>query len=199
MRSEDRREQIVAQAVELMASGGIQSVTLKNLAAAIGVSEPALYRHFENKQAILLGILDAFEAVSCAVLSHLDPSSAALGQLRLFVFDRFARFQASPSLGRLMFAEAAFEFDPQLSARLLQIMHRHRDVLLRVIEEGQSRHELRSDIAAKELFRIVIGATRLIIQQWILSGQRFDLVSEGESLWNALEQLLTQTQGEQHA
>lgn len=191
MKSVTRQEQIVTKAIELMAQGGIQNVTIKNLALAIGISEPALYRHFKNKQAILLGILDAFEEVSCAVLSSLDPANTALERIHLFVFDRYARFKANPALAKLMFSEAAFEFDPVLSKRLLKIMHRHRDVLIKVIQEGQRCQEFRADVGEKELFRIVIGSTRLVIQQWILSDYAFDLEVEGTRLWSALEKLLT--------
>lgn len=196
MKSVTRQEQIVSHAIELMSQGGIQNVTIKNIALAIGISEPALYRHFKNKQAILLGILDAFEEVSCAVLGSLDPSESALERLRLFVFDRYARFKADPALAKLMFSEAAFEFDPLLSQRLLKIMHRHRDTLVKVIRDGQEHKEFRADIGEKELFRIVIGSTRLVIQQWILSGFGFDLEAEGARLWNALEKLLCNSRGE---
>lgn len=192
----NRRDQIVAEAIELMASGGIQNLTIKNLAAAIGVSEPALYRHFKNKQAILLGVLDQFEMISCDVFDQMEPHLPALSQLRQFIFDRFERFLAYPSLAQIMFAGPAFEFDPELSARLLQIMRIHRDRLLKIIIQGQKEGALRSDIAAPQLFRIVIGPTRLIIQQWLMSDQRFDLNHEGEQLWKALEQLLINPNGE---
>mgnify|MGYP001298857677 CR=1 FL=1 len=56
----NRQSEILQEAIKLIAEKGIQGLTIKNLASAIGVTEPAIYRHFENKQKILIGILSLF-------------------------------------------------------------------------------------------------------------------------------------------
>lgn len=190
MKKDARQEQIIHKAIEILAAQGIQSLTTKNLAQAVGISEPALYRHFENKHAILMGVLDSFEEIACAVLERLEENAPALSNLRTFVFDRYQRFSLYPALAKVMFAEAAFDFDQSLANRVLEIMHRHRDVLMDIIKKGQKKNELRTDIMPKELFRLIIGSMRLVIQQWTLSGFRFDLNAEGAALWEALEKLL---------
>jgi AcrR family transcriptional regulator len=48
-----RREQILAAAAELFARHGFHGVGIDDIGAAVGVSGPALYRHFRNKDAIL--------------------------------------------------------------------------------------------------------------------------------------------------
>ena len=52
-----RQLQIIQESITLIAEKGIQGLTMKNLASAIGVSEPALYRHFKSKNDILSGII----------------------------------------------------------------------------------------------------------------------------------------------
>lgn len=51
----DRQAEIVAAAFTLIAQNGVQELTIKNLGAAIGESEPAIYRHFASKREILEG------------------------------------------------------------------------------------------------------------------------------------------------
>lgn len=48
-----RREELLEIAAELFAARGFASVTVDSLSAAAGVSGPALYHHFESKEAIL--------------------------------------------------------------------------------------------------------------------------------------------------
>lgn len=48
-----RREQILAAAAELFASHGFHGVGIDDIGAAIGISGPALYRHFRGKDAML--------------------------------------------------------------------------------------------------------------------------------------------------
>jgi AcrR family transcriptional regulator len=56
-----RRNQIVQQATRLFSNRGFDGVTIRDLARACDISEPALYRHFESKEAIYEAVLDALE------------------------------------------------------------------------------------------------------------------------------------------
>lgn len=52
-----RREQILAVAAQLFARHGFHGVSIAELGAAVGVSGPALYRHFPGKEALLAELL----------------------------------------------------------------------------------------------------------------------------------------------
>jgi AcrR family transcriptional regulator len=52
-----RREQILAVAAQLFARHGFHGVSIADLGAAVGVSGPALYRHFPSKEALLAEML----------------------------------------------------------------------------------------------------------------------------------------------
>lgn len=52
-----RRAQILAMAAQLFAKHGFHGVTIADLGAAVGVSGPALYRHFPSKEALLAEML----------------------------------------------------------------------------------------------------------------------------------------------
>jgi len=53
-RPKDRKAQIAQVAAELFCARGFHGVGLDEIAAAVGISAPAVYRHFENKYAILV-------------------------------------------------------------------------------------------------------------------------------------------------
>jgi AcrR family transcriptional regulator len=48
-----RREQILAAAAELFARHGFHGVGINDIGAAVGISGPALYRHFRSKDSML--------------------------------------------------------------------------------------------------------------------------------------------------
>ncbi|TNC22736.1 SACE_7040 family transcriptional regulator [Amycolatopsis alkalitolerans] len=48
-----RREQILTAAAELFAQHGFHGVGIDDIGAAVGISGPALYRHFRSKDAML--------------------------------------------------------------------------------------------------------------------------------------------------
>ncbi len=52
-----RRQQILVVAAQLFARHGFHGVSIADLGAAVGVSGPALYRHFPGKEALLAEML----------------------------------------------------------------------------------------------------------------------------------------------
>jgi AcrR family transcriptional regulator len=57
MTSRDRREAIIDSAVKLFAEKGFRGTTTRELASAVGVSEPVLYQHFETKRDLYAAII----------------------------------------------------------------------------------------------------------------------------------------------
>ncbi|MCI2958942.1 TetR/AcrR family transcriptional regulator [Agromyces atrinae] len=53
----DRRDALLTAATRLFAERGFASVSIEDLGASVGVSGPAVYRHFAGKQAVLAAIL----------------------------------------------------------------------------------------------------------------------------------------------
>ncbi|WP_193047095.1 SACE_7040 family transcriptional regulator [Mycolicibacterium baixiangningiae] len=53
----DRRSQLIGAAERLVAEKGYLAVRLEDIGAAVGVSGPAIYRHFPNKEALLVELL----------------------------------------------------------------------------------------------------------------------------------------------
>ncbi|BBY04904.1 SACE_7040 family transcriptional regulator [Mycobacterium noviomagense] len=77
----DRRSQLLAAAERLFAERGFLAVRLEDIGAAAGVSGPAIYRHFPNKESLLVellvGISTGLLAGARDVTSrHSDPAEA---------------------------------------------------------------------------------------------------------------------------
>ena len=56
-----RRRQIIDAARDLITSKGMESVTIDAIAEAVGVTEGAIYRHFQSKREILSMLIDNIE------------------------------------------------------------------------------------------------------------------------------------------
>src|SRR6266436_3721938 len=62
LHAEDRRRQLLKAAIESFAQKGISGTKTKDIAAAAGVSEAILFRHFASKEDLYHAILDSKEA-----------------------------------------------------------------------------------------------------------------------------------------
>lgn len=183
--------QIVAAAMELLSTGGMANVTIKNLARAVGVSEPALYRHFENKQGILLAILDRFEAHLGELFEEaLHQETGVLDSIQ-GVYNRvFQSFAAQPAMASVVFAEEIFRHDRRLAERVAQIMDNVEGRILGLMRSRKGRAECRRDVPAKDLARVIMGSLRFVVTRWRLSGRAFDLEKEGMAFWRSLRLMI---------
>ena len=187
----ERQQQIVDISIKLIADQGIQHLTIKNIAGEAGFSEPALYRHFKSKYDIIMAMLASFQTISSFVLTETEKQEMdSIGKIEKFLLDRYQRFSANPSAARVMFAEGIFMDDKRFSQKMLDIMHQHAITMQNIIREGQNKGELRTDIPAREMFRIIFGSLRLLINQWCLADYNFDLLLEGKLLWNAVQKMV---------
>jgi AcrR family transcriptional regulator len=192
MKLTKRQQEIINVSIALIADKGIQSLTIKNISQTIGISEPAIYRHFKNKFEILMTILESFQIIAADVLGSEEIKKlGALDKIEFFLLDRYKRCAENPHLAKVMFAEENFQDDEILANKVLNIMHAHKAEMHKIISLGQRLGEIRNDIDSTSLFRIIFGPLRLLIKQWGMSGCRFDLVQEGRKLWNAERKMLT--------
>ncbi len=62
MKQEDTKQRILDKALELFSTQGYDSVSVGEIAKAVGIKAPSLYNHFPSKQAIFDAILESTAA-----------------------------------------------------------------------------------------------------------------------------------------
>ncbi|HEX4442408.1 MAG TPA: TetR/AcrR family transcriptional regulator [Galbitalea sp.] len=75
-----RRSALLHAAADLFAERGFERVSLEDLGAAVGISGPAVYRHFASKQAVLAALLIDVSRELVAGADAVVASSAADGE-----------------------------------------------------------------------------------------------------------------------
>lgn len=188
----DRQKEIIDVSLDLIAENGIQGLTIKNLAKKIGFSESAIYRHYENKIQILVGILNFFkENTERLFNSELNAEGDALTKINHLFFNQFKIFSASPSLVAVIFSEELFRNEAILVEKVSEIMNNNFNTLTIIISTGQEKGELRADVEAEHLAIVVMGTLRLFVKQWHMSNYAFNLTEKGNELSNSIKILVT--------
>jgi AcrR family transcriptional regulator len=164
MRKAERKRQLLAHAKQLFLTHGYQNTTTEKIAAAAGVTEPVLYRHFESKKALFLEVL---QEIRQATLDRWHAATAGIA-------DPLAKLHAITDMYLGSTREWAVEFrimhralldsDDQEIASLLRAFYLDSEALLaQVIAEGQQtgvfRRNLDARVGAWELIRTALGYT----------------------------------------
>jgi len=186
-----RQKEIIEAALELISQKGIQGLTIKNLSKKIGITEPAIYRHFEDKIHILIAILELFKKNTEQIFTdELKGDKRAIDKIEHLFTKFFVSFSAKPSLVAVIFSEEIFRNEPILIAKISDIINKNDKILTEIMNDGQRNDEIRNDVDAKHLSIVVMGTLRIFVKKWQLSDYSFDLTKEGKKLIKSIKLLI---------
>jgi len=188
-----RQQQIIETAIKLIAEKGIQNLTIKNISKEIGITEPALYRHFDNKLEILKGIIQYFSIIMKPAFESMQKENQPIQQIENFFFSHLRILNNNYNFAKVIFSESNFQNDETLINSINIMMNKSQQKIKSVILQGQAINEIHSEQNALNISRIIIGSLRFLVIQWTMSGMVFDLEGEGLQLWNDIKKLIVNT------
>ena len=187
----ERQIEITEVALQLISEKGIQGLTIKNLAKKIGITEPAIYRHYDSKTDILIAVLELFKQNTEQLFEkELNNDSKAIDKIEHLFTRHFASFSATPSLVSVIFSEEIFRNEPVLIAKIAEVIDKNDKILTTIIVNGQKTGEIRSDIEANYLSTIIMGTLRLFVKKWQFSSFSYNLPREGKKLIESIKLLI---------
>lgn len=137
----NRREEILqALAQMLESSEGSQRITTARLAATVGVSEAALYRHFPSKARMFEGLIEFIEeSLMSRINLILTDEKETLLRLRLIVQLLLGFAEKNPGLTRILTGHALMFEQDRLQNRINQLFERIETQLRQVMRERKLR------------------------------------------------------------
>ena len=187
----ERQKEIIEVAFKLISEKGIQGLTIKNLAKKIGITEPAIYRHYDSKIDILIAILEFFSNNTEQIFKNvLTNSDKAIDKIEHLFTKHFTSFSATPSLVSVIFSEEIFRNEPILIDKISEVINKNDRILTTIIISGQKNGEIRTDIKAKHLSVIIMGSLRLFVKKWQFSAYSYNLPKEGKRLFESIKLLI---------
>jgi AcrR family transcriptional regulator len=188
----ERQQEIIETALGLINEKGIQGLTIKNLSKKLGITEPAIYRHFENKIQILIALLDLLKRNTSGIFeSELNSDEPTVQKIERLFEKHFKSFAEMPSLASVVFSEEMFRNEELLIGKISEIIEANNKILLTILKYGQQKSEIRSDMDAEHLVIFIMGALRLFVKKWQFSGFAFNLESEGTKLIESVKRLIS--------
>ncbi len=188
----ERQKEIIETAIKLIDEGGIQHLTMKQIAGRLGITEPAIYRHFTSKADILCSMLEQFKFRSKGHLKKARSTDVSnLKKVEAIFLEHAGQFSERPHMTAVVFSEEAFQDDEQLADTIFSVMNATREGMAEILAAAQHAQEIRGDIPAEHLALMILGTLRLLVKRWRLSKYGFDLRQESQAVWQSLKTLMT--------
>jgi TetR/AcrR family transcriptional regulator len=136
----NRRAQILQALASMLQSSPGQRITTAKLAAHVGVSEAALYRHFPSKARMFEGLIDFIEETLFSRINKIineEKDTATRCQLILHLILGFA--EKNPGITRILNGDALMGEQDRLRNRIAQLFERMETQLKQVLRERKLR------------------------------------------------------------
>ncbi len=169
---------MVEAALELLADTGLNELSTRRVARHLGLSQPALFRHFRSRDALLVAVVETTRAqlgqIAQGLLERPADGVARLEELAVSL----AEFvQLHPGLPRLLFSDGGADSQP-LRTALAQLLSMQRSLVAELVRQGQREGLLDRRVDPQRAALLFVGMLQALSLQWQLSGRDGDLVAE---------------------
>ena len=116
-----------------------------------------------------------------AILEQQGKADSARGKLCNLIRRHLEEFQNDKNMAVVYQAEARSN-SRLVEKQLREMSKMYLDITAEIIEQGQEEGQIRKDLYVSLVQRFILGAVEEVINTWVLSGGKYDLVSMAEPL-----------------
>lgn len=179
----DRKAQILDAALTLAFEGGPARVTTVAIAERLGLTQPAIYRHYRSKADLWTAITDRLGrdvARNLDIVANSDQS--ALARLRALVLGQLALVERTPALPEIMLIRDPTSADAVVRVAMQTRMAELQSTLIGLCATAQREGALRLDVAAADIAALVMGVIQSLALRLVLSHDPTLLSRDGPRL-----------------
>ncbi len=171
-----RKDALVLTAIDIIEELGIQGLTTREIAKRQSVSEATIFRHYKNKNDLLLAVLDYYiqfdtDIFQSVRLSNLEPMDA----IRYSMMEFAEYYQNYPAITAIAQLYDVLRYEPDLKDKIVQIQHNRTEMLQQLVDAAQKSGDL-LDVPDSEMIAVmIIGLLREINLNWRLYKYSFSL------------------------
>ena len=170
--AEARRAGTIEAVVELAAEQNPSDITTGAIAARMGLTQGALFRHFPNNAAIVQAVVSwAAEQLMARVDRAADRASSPLAALEAVFLAHVGFVAEHPGVPRMLFGELQRP-DRTLARQMVQaLIQRYGQRLRRLLEAGRDQGELDPALDVDAAVLLFIGTIQGLVIQAMVAGE----------------------------
>ncbi|MCG3170672.1 MAG: Nucleoid occlusion factor SlmA [Pseudomonadales bacterium] len=182
-----RRDAILQSLAHMLEATPGGRITTAALAAEVGVSEAALYRHFASKAKMFEGLIEFIETTLFSRIGRIrqdEPDGGAQCEQILTLLLAFC--ERNPGITRLLTGDALTGETDRLRARVQQLFDRLETELKQVLREAELRDGLRPVLPVALAANLLLATAEGRITQYVRSEFRRSPTEYWSEQWRVL-------------
>lgn len=182
-----RKDSIILTTIDVIDEVGIHALSTREVAKRVGISEPAIFKHFKTKSDLILAVLDHYtqydmDVIQSIRLKNLNPVRAIISYVETYAI----YYENYPQITALTQSLDVLRNDPNLSIKINNLIILRTGFLEELIECASIEMK-EKQINSKYLAVSIMGLIKEWCFQWRISGYSFSLK---DRIMSTLEMLL---------
>lgn len=197
--AEERKAQIVAEVLRLADEIGPDRLSTTDVARAVGLSQPAIFRHFPTKGALWLAVAETIAERLQSDWAAADAgASAPHARLKALIGAQLSAISETPALPSILFSRELQVDNPALRDVFRGLLGSFQGLLVAAIRDLQASGDLRRDVSPEDVAVLLTALVQGVAIRWTLGARGFPLVPEGLRLFDVQMALMRERQGMTH-
>jgi TetR/AcrR family transcriptional regulator len=183
----DRKDQILQTLAQMLENPAGEKATTAALAARLGVSEAALYRHFRGKAEMFEGLIEFIEQTLFALINKITgEEKSGVRQLEAMLGILLAFAQKNRGMTRVLVGDALVNEDERLQLRINQLHDRLEAALKQALRFGVSQGEIAQEVDIAAQANLMMSFVTGRWHQFAKSGFKRDPMELWAKQWRQL-------------
>ena len=182
------KEMIILTTIEVINEFSVHDFSTREIARRVGISEPAIFKHFRTKRELLLAVLEHYSLYDKDLILSLQAKNMDPVDALIYFVDLYMNYyQNYPAITVITQNYDLLRKDPDLLEKIKSIMS-HRDHFMKeMLEQAQRIGRLSNSADIESLIITINGLLREWCLSWRFSEYQFNLRDKAiQSLKNLL-------------
>ena len=181
----DRQNQIIEIAKELVSEGGVHNLTIRKLTKMAGITEAALYRHFNSRDDVIINLIEEVnDKLIETIKSSINSDGNSIDNLEIILNLHYSSIELRKGLSFIVILQAS-EFETK---EIRQSGNNLVKTYLKLIEDliylGITKGEIDRTVEPESASMMFFGIVQVSVTRWIFDPEHHPLNENSKSLWN---------------
>ena len=183
--AQERKLEIIQAVIRIVADVGPDKLSTQKIADEIGVTQPAIYRHFSDKSEIWLAVAEYITGeMRNEVQQALRTRRAPVDTLRMLVQTHLGFIEKTPSIPAILFSRELHADNEGLRKYFEGLMEDRKRVFTDLIKAQVQSGDFRDTLDVSDAANLILALVQGLAMRWSLNDQNFNLSQEGQQLFD---------------
>ncbi|GIU23337.1 MULTISPECIES: nucleoid occlusion factor SlmA [unclassified Shewanella] len=190
----NRREHILQCLATMLETSPGQRITTAKLAAEVGVSEAALYRHFPSKARMFEGLIEFIEeSLLSRINLIMDEEKDTMKRCQQLLQLLLVFAERNPGISRVLNGDALLGENERLRSRISQLFSKIETHLKQILREKSLREGKAFNLDEAVLANLLLAVAEGRIAQFVRSEFKLKPTKHFNEQWTFIQQQLLQS------